>query len=65
MSGRPQKLWLFVMVLCHSRMTYAEFGTATDGTAVIRGLVHAVQYFGGRPQEVLFDNMKPSVQRPK
>jgi len=61
-AGRPQKLWLFVMVLSHSRMTYAEFGTSADGTAVIRGLVHAFQYFGGRPREVLFDNMKPVVQ---
>lgn len=61
-AGRPQKLWLFVMVLSHSRMTYAEFGTTADGTAVIRGLVHAFQYFGGRPRDVLFDNMKPVVQ---
>lgn len=61
-AGRPQKLWLFVMVLSYSRMTYAEFGTTADGTAVIRGLVHAFEFFGGRPREVLFDNMKPVVQ---
>lgn len=61
-AGRPQKLWLFVMVLSYSRMTYAEFGTTADGTAVLRGLVHAFEFFGGRPREVLVDNMKPVVQ---
>ncbi len=61
-AGRPQKLWLLVMVWSHTRMPDAEFGTTADGTAVIRGLVPAFQYCGGRPRDVLFDHMKPGVQ---
>lgn len=61
-AGRPQKLWLFVMVLGHSRMTYAELGTTADGNHRHPWIGTRLPILWGAPTGSLFDNMKPVVQ---
>jgi transposase len=56
-QGRRQRLYAFVMTLGWSRMLYVEFMVATDVAHWLRGHLHAFQYFGGLPAEVLHDNI--------
>jgi transposase len=58
---RRQRLYAFVMTLGWSRMLYVEFMVATDVAHWLRGHLHAFQYFGGLPAEVLHDNLKTAV----
>ncbi len=60
-QGRRQRLYAFVMTLGWSRMLYVEFMVATDVAHWLRGHLHAFQYFGGLPAEVLHDNLKTAV----
>jgi transposase len=58
-----RRLSFFVMVLCHSRMSYVEF---TCGEALEHFLTchrNAFEYFGGVPRTVLIDNLKTGVLR--
>ncbi len=58
-----RRLSFFVMVLCHSRMTYVEF---TCGEAMEHFLAchrNALEFFGGTPATVLIDNLKTGVLR--
>lgn len=57
-AGRPFPVYLFVMVLCFSRMLYVEFTTSMKLPALIRCHQNAFEFFGGWPQEILYDNMK-------
>jgi transposase len=60
-QARQRKLYAFVMTLGWSRAMYLEFTVATDATWWLRCHVHAFDYFGGVPQEVLHDNLKTAV----
>jgi transposase len=51
----------FVATLGYSRMSFVQFGSQQDFETVHEGLIQAFLYFGGVPQEVLFDNMKTVV----
>jgi len=53
------RLVAFVASLGYSRATYVQFGESEAFEAWEAGLVDAFDYFGGVPQEVLFDNAKP------
>src|SRR5579859_5444040 len=58
----------FMAVLGYSRLLYLEFVTQQTMETVIRGLEAAFGYFGGVPQEVLFDQMRAVIvddQRPR
>jgi transposase len=59
--ARQRKLYAFVMTLGWSRAMYLEFTVTTDATWWLRCHVHAFDYFGGVPQEVLHDNLKTAV----
>lgn len=52
---------VFVAVLCHSRMTYIEFRLSQRKAEFYRSLAHALEYFGGSPRQVIFDNLKAAV----
>jgi transposase len=55
------KLYCFTMVLGYSRMRYAEFTLSIDATTLIQCHLNAFNYFGGYPEEILYDNMKQVV----
>ena len=60
-NGEYKKLYCFLMVLGHSRMRYIEFVTDMSTTTLIKCHINAFRYFGGYPEEILYDNMKQVV----
>ena len=56
-----KKLYCFLMVLGFSRMRYIEFVTDMTTGTLIRCHQNAFRYFGGYPEEILYDNMKQVV----
>lgn len=60
-NGQRRKLYAFVFCLSWSRVRYVEFITSLN-MAVFNGCLHrALQYIGGVPQTILFDNAKTVV----
>lgn len=59
--GLEKKLYCFLMILGYSRMRYIEFVTDMTTSTLIRCHLNAFNYFGGYPQEILYDNMKQVV----
>ena len=55
------KLYCFLMILGYSRMRYIEFVTDMSTNTLIRCHQNAFRYFGGYPEEILYDNMKQVV----
>ena len=60
-DGREKKLYCFLMVLGYSRMRYIEFVTDMSTNTLVRCHQNAFRYFGGYPEEILYDNMKQVV----
>lgn len=60
-DGAEHRVSLFGMVLGYSRMRYAEFVLDTSTPTLLACHLDAFQYFGGYPQELLYDNMKTVV----
>lgn len=60
-NGEYKKLYCFLMILGYSRMRYIEFVTDMSTSTLIRCHINAFRYFGGYPEEVLYDNMKQVV----
>lgn len=60
-DGVPKKLYCFLMILGYSRMRYIEFVTDMSTSTLIRCHINAFRYFGGYPEEILYDNMKQVV----
>ena len=52
---------VFVAVLCYSRLGYIEFCLSQRKAEFYRALVHALEFFGGSPQQIIFDNLKAAV----
>jgi transposase len=50
-----------VATLGYSRATFVKFSQKEDGEALSEGLREALDYFGGVPEQVLFDNAKTVV----
>jgi transposase len=61
MDGKSKKLYCFLMILGYSRMRYIEFVTDMNTNTMIRCHANAFRYFGGYPEEILYDNMKQVV----
>jgi transposase len=61
LDGENRKLHCFSMILGYSRMRYAEFTLSEDVNTLIRCHINAFQYFGGVPEEILYDNMKTII----
>lgn len=57
-DGRRGRLYGFTAVLCYSRMRFVFFFKRCDTSSLIRGLMQALEYFGGLPKIVLTDRMK-------
>ncbi len=60
-NGESKKLYCFLMILGYSRMRYIEFVTDMSTTTLIQCHINAFRYFGGYPEEILYDNMKQVV----
>jgi transposase len=59
--GGERALWLFVMVLGHSRAMWGEFVLDLSVHSLCRSLVRASMALGGVPRQWLFDNPKTVV----
>ncbi|MBA4544728.1 IS21 family transposase [Thermoactinomyces daqus] len=60
-GGKKKRIYAFVMVLGYSRMMYLEF-TENERLETLMGChVRAMEYFGGRTETCLYDNMKTVV----
>jgi transposase len=62
-DDKTLKLYCFTIVLGYSRMRYAEFTLSIDAATLIQCHLNAFNYFGGYPEEILYDNMKQVVLR--
>ncbi len=60
-NGGYKRLYAFVMVLGYSRMLYVEFTENERLDTLIGCHLRAFQYFGGRPETCLYDNMKTVI----
>jgi transposase len=60
-AGGERALWLFVMVLGHSRALWGEFVVDLSVHSLVRSLVRASLAFGGATRQWLFDNPKTVV----
>lgn len=59
--GRRRRLYAFVMTLGWSRSMYLEFTISMQAAWFLRAHLHAFDYFGGVPTQVLHDNLKTAV----
>ena len=60
-GNTTRKVSVFVAVLCYSRLMYIEFTLSQRKAEFYRGLVHALEFFGGSPRAIIFDNLKAAV----
>lgn len=59
--GVTRKVWLFSMVLGHSRWLWGRFCASQNLQTVLRCHIAAFAAMGGAPEEVLYDRMKTAV----
>ena len=57
-DGVTYRLYCFVMVLGYSRDLYVEFSRSANIAAFLQAHVRALEYFGGVPRRILYDNAK-------
>jgi transposase len=63
-ADEPQQLrvvWLFSLVLGHSRYLWARFCLHQDLQTLLRLHIEAFEHLGGVPREILYDRMKTAV----
>ncbi len=61
-GNTTRKVSVFVAVLCYSRLIYIEFTLSQRKEEFYRGIVHALEFFGGSPRAIIFDNLKAAVK---
>ena len=59
--GAERIVWLFSLVLGHSRLMWARFVERQDLATVLRCHIAAFEALGGVPAEILYDRMKTAV----
>jgi len=59
--GAERIVWLFSLVLGHSRMMWARFVARQDLATVLRCHVAAFTALGGMPEQILYDRMRTAV----
>ena len=59
--GQMRIVWLFSMVLGHSRLIWGRFVAHQDLQTVLRCHVAAFEALGGVPSEILYDRMRTAV----
>ena len=58
---RERVVWLFSLVLGHSRYLWARFCLHQDMATVLRCHIDAFEAMGGVPREILYDRMKTAI----
>jgi transposase len=61
--GTERIVWLFSLVLGHSRMLWARFVLHQDLPTLLRCQAAAFEAFGGVPEQILYDRMRPVFSR--
>ena len=61
-GATTRKVSVFVAVLCYSRLIFIEFTLSQHKAEFYRGVVHALEFFGGSPRAIIFDNLKAAVK---
>ena len=59
--GTERSVWLFSLVLGHSRMMWARFVAQQDLATVLRCHVAAFTALGDVPEQILYDRMRTAV----
>ena len=62
LGATTRKVSVFVAVLCYSRLMFIEFMLSQRKAEFYRGVVHALEFFGGSPRALIVDNLKSAVQ---
>jgi transposase len=62
LGATTRKVSVFVAVLCYSRLMFIEFALSQRKAEFYRGVVHALEFFGGSPRALIVDNLKAAVQ---
>lgn len=57
-AGKLISIYAFVIVLSYSRMLFVRFTTSMKLAELIRCHLEAFAFFGGWPEQILYDNMK-------
>jgi transposase len=57
----PRRISVLVATLCFSRFSYIEFSLSQKKSDFYRALVHALDFYGGSPRKIIFDNLKAAV----
>ena len=57
----PRRVSVLVATLCFSRFSYIEFSLSQKKSDFYRALVHALDFYGGSPRKIIFDNLKAAV----
>ena len=63
--GNEYVISIFLIVLGNSRYKYIELTFDQTQLTLFKCLINAFRYFGGRTEEILFDNMKTIVDQVK
>jgi transposase len=62
LGATTRKVSVFVAVLCYSRLMFIEFALSQRKAEFYRGVVHALEFFGGSPRALIVDNLKAAVR---
>ena len=60
-EGKWIQLKVLAVVLCHSRMLYAELVPSEKNEITLAGLANSFEFFGGVPRRLIVDNFKGAV----
>jgi len=60
-GSTSRKVYVFVAVLCFSRLIYIEFALSQAKAMFYRAVVRALGFFGGCPDKIIVDNLKAAV----
>lgn len=60
-ENTTRKVSVFVAVLCYSRLCYIEFTLSQRKAEFYRAIQHALEFYGGSPRQIIFDNLKAAV----
>ena len=63
LAGERRRVWLLLFRLMHSGRDYVRLYERQDQLAFLDGHVRAFAHFGGVPQRMVYDNLKPAVRR--
>ena len=63
LNGERRKVYLFVMRLMYSGRDFAWLCDRQDQVCFLDAHVRAFAHFGGVPQRVVYDNLKPAVKK--